>query len=257
MTDRCGGADSSRAGRSYLENTCDPGAEEAENRKQEIESSQADADARRDAWIGGASESGTSRMGRTSPTCDGPTRADVLWNQNITSAIHSRGLDRPLEDDPIGNAIPGMVAGGIVAGGRALASSALPHFGKEFVKTNVIHESTRLATQMGSHALEHAAGEVALHGAEHTAHALAHSTRGQMPKGHAPAAHAPQSPAPPSASASGRSGPAGVSEVARDPEEGGKSDAALPAGRDAIPYRPGQAPPRIPEAVPDVVVFSG
>ncbi|MBS2012271.1 MAG: hypothetical protein JST00_05265 [Deltaproteobacteria bacterium] len=252
MVDRCGGVASSRAGRSYAENSCDPGAEEAENRKQEIASSQAEADARRDEWIGGASEDASSRMARTSPTCDGPTREDILWNQNITSAIYSRGLDRPLEDDPLGNAIPGLVAGGIVSSGRALASSTLPNLGKH-AATNLAHESGRIAKQVGSHALEHAGSEAAMH----IVHAFAHSTtRGQMPIAQNRATP-PSASAAPSSGAAGRSGANAVSEPAHDPAEGGKSDAALPAGRDAVPYRPGQALPRIPEAVPDVVVFSG
>jgi hypothetical protein len=175
----------------------------------------------------------------------------------MASAIHSRGLDRPLEDDPIGNAIPGMLAGGIVSGGRALASSTLPNVGEEFVKNNIVHESKRLVTQVGGYALEHAAGEVALHAVEHTAHAMAHNTRGHVPKAQQPVAQGAPSSAPPSSSAAGRSGANAVSEPARDPRDGGKSDAAMPAGRDAIPYRPGQAPARIPEAVPDVVVFAG
>lgn len=233
MTDRCGGVGTERAWtHASEESSCEPSAEQLETKRQEA--NQATGDRRRDEWIAGMSRGAASvPAGRAS--CEGSTAderardaaAQRSRDMHMASAAHTKPRDLPLKDDPVGNAIPGLVAGGIVAGGSAIASGALTG-------------TKAVVVAVGKHLAEEVVTEGVQLAAEHGAHAL---------RGHEGAADAsaPSMAAPAVTTPAGRSGPRAVSEPVRQPA--GKSEPAPPAGRDAIPYLPGHAPGRIPEAL--------
>jgi hypothetical protein len=237
VTERCDGLGTRRAGRaSYEEAASEPSAEDIERKREREQPTQAAGDARRDDWIAGMSRDAASTPAPRPPTCDGPTPAERAREESerrsremhMASRAHTAKTDRPLEDDPIGNAIPGLVAGGIAAGAHSAGASA-GHF----------------VTDVAKHAALHVAADVIHHAAEHGAHAIG--------KRVGDASLAPESPPPkqppsaPATAAAGRSGSRAVSEPAEEPA--GKSEVSPPVGRDAIPYRPGYAPVRIPEAI--------
>lgn len=269
MTDRCESSGVRGARRSYEEVSCEPTPEELEAKRQEAaKPSPTDAEERRDAWIAGQSSNSASK-GVPSASCDGPgpkeraatEAAERSRQMHLASMRYTATKDRPLEDDPVGNAIPGMVAGGIVGLGRAAAGSALvapsAKISAQRAGEIAAHEAARVVAKTATHNAEHVAAELALHAAEHGAHA-AHAAYAKHERATAeaeglgsppvlpPTPHGVASPP----AAAGRSSGSGSSEVARDPMEGGKSEPKGPSGSDRLPYLPGRAPARIPEALP-------
>lgn len=278
MTEACGGAGRERV-RAYsnADGSCESSPEEIETKKQE--SSQAAGDGRRDEWIAGMSRGATSlpagSLPAGSPSCEGPTAADLArdaaaqrsHDMHMASAAHTALRDRPLQDDVIGNAVPGLVAGGVVSGARALGSSALPSLASRPVAKlatekgveALAHESGALAGTVAKHTAEHVVADGVHHAAEHGAHAIAgHGSHApaHLPSTSEAAAPGASEQAEGAPAPAGRSGSRAVSEPAYEPA--GKSEAAPPAGRDAVPHAPGRAPIRIPEApAPVTMVIRG
>jgi len=186
----------------------------------------------RNAWASegdpraGVSARSASMISKTTPSCDGPTKSEQeaeasarrSHDLHMRSAAYTKKTDLPLQDDPVGNAIPGLVVVGLSSGVRAASTAA---FGGR-------------ATGATSHGA-HAAKEQMKRGVELPATPPA-----------APTAPSGLSPSGPGPAAVGRSGARGVSEPVE--RSGGMSQPSAPAGRDHIPFQPGRAPLHIPEA---------
>ena len=222
MTERCDGAGAGRVrDHSTEETACEPPVEDQEARRLQNERS---GEQRRDSWIdehdsrGGMSQRAASKISRTSPSCDGLTAGETAraasdvrsHEMHMRSAGYTKGTDKPLEDDVIGNALPGLVVGSVAAGVRAGAASVWGGSAKHLVE-NTVHETGRMAAALATHVGEDAVAETLVIGAEHTGHAI--GERAQRDGDLVPAGNA--SPAP--------------------------------VGTDRIPYLPGQVPVRIPE----------
>jgi hypothetical protein len=210
MADRCEGAATTRT-RSYSseeKTSCETPKEDPEQARVREER---EAAARRDAWARGEGERGmsknaTSTYGATPPVSNGPTLQE-------RKAAETKKYDRPLEDDPVGNAIPGLVAGGIVAGAEAAAAGG----------------AKAIAGHVAKHTAVHVAADVIEHEAPHVAHAAA-STMKTGPDAAAPRGASKQS-SPSSTPSGGQSGVGGTCAPAKEPNQ---STAPAPALR--IPY---------------------
>jgi len=244
MTERCAGVSQSKVNEwsKDEERSCETPKEEPEAARMRRDR---EAEARQNTWIScgdhdaGMSRSGMSTRGQA-PNASVPTDADKRLAANARKAEETRKLDRPIESDPIGNAIPGLLAGGIVAGVEAAAAEA---------------GAAGIVGSIAKHSAEHIAGDVI----EHAAHVIAerhNAARGQADKAAPPTADGGESepdtpygpPLPPAAGSSspaGRSSSKATSESAPDPD---KSQAPVLRGQDRVPYRPGEAPFRVPEA---------
>lgn len=184
-----------------------------------------EAEARREAWSRGEGERGmTSRHGSsqlspTPPVCNGPTKQE-------RAAAETARRDKPLEDDVVGNMIPGLFAGGLTAGLQAGASGAG-------------------IRGIAAHVLEHAVIDVE---ADIIHHEVSHAANGAGSHGANEAAGGPSHTSPPS-TAAGRSSSRAASEVAPEPNQSVPNEVEkAPVGRDRTPYAPGHAPVKIPEA---------
>ena len=119
MTERCAGVSQSKVNEwsKDEERSCETPKEEPEAARMRRDR---EAEARQNTWIScgdhdaGMSRSGMSTRGQA-PNASVPTDADKRLAANARKAEETRKLDRPIESDPIGNAIPGLLAGG---GGR-------------------------------------------------------------------------------------------------------------------------------------------
>jgi hypothetical protein len=126
--------------------------------------------------------------------------------------LHTKAVDRPLEDDVIGNMIPGALAGG--------AAGAVHHLAL-----------TSTAAGLGTAVATHAAKDVAIDAAKHAVvHALKRSVDVTT-----------------IAAVAGTSKNA-ASVPVTVPNESKPDPETPPVGRDRSPYAPGAAPIRIPEA---------
>jgi hypothetical protein len=228
MSDRCDGVRQAKVSSGYAEpepRTSEPAKEDAEANRMRRDR---EADARQSAWIScGDHDAGMSKAGMsvrgTAPNASTATQGDYQRRK----AEETRRLDPPLRHDPIGNAIPGLIVGGLVAGLEAGATGAgLGHTAGSIAKHSALH--------------------VAAEGVEHGAHAV-------VPGGHSPAPPAPPASAaaepkrsePTAAAAAGRSSSKATSETAPAPN---KSESPPLRGQDRVPWRPGEAPFRVPEA---------
>ena len=257
MTERCAGPGQSRINgwADREERSCEVSNEDPEAARIRLDRQ---AEARQNEWIScGDHDAGMSRSAMSTrgsaPNASIPTDADKRRAANARKAEETRKLDRPIESDLIGNAIPGLIAGGIFAGVEAAAAEA---------------GAAGIAGSIAKHSAEHIAGDVIEHGAHAGAHALAEDEKKNAAAGHAPKAAAeaatpgsesesetakPYGPAPPpmpppnggASGAAGRSSEKATSETAPEPN---KSEGPALRGRDRVPYRPGEAPLRVPEA---------
>lgn len=233
MADRCGAADGSRTER-YRQQEDDPSPPASKKENEPTPHCQADADARRDAWIARSGAPAVPRScGPTTAQKDAEAAANRSRDVHLAAAQQTKKADPKLADDPAGNAIPGLVAGGVGAAGSAVSTGA------------------KVTTALAKHVVEHAAAEAIQHvvaEAAHVAAGVGATLPASTPPGEKPSSAAP---------AAGRSGARGVSEAPTDALDGGKSEPQPPAGRDAIPYRPGKVPVRIPEALPPTMTIRG
>lgn len=256
--DRCDGLGETRV-RDYSapdEAACEPSGEDREAARMRDDHA---AEQRRNAWASegdqraGVSAGSASMISKTTPSCDGPTKTEQeaeasarrSHDLHMRSGAYTKKTDLPLQDDPVGNAIPGLVVGGLSSGVRAAATSAFGGSAKN-VASNVAHESIRMAGAIGRHAAEDVAAEAITHGAEHGAHAAKEQIKRGVDLPAAKMAPSGPSPSGPGPAAVGRSGARGVSEPVE--RSGGMSHPAVPTGQDRIPFQPGMVPVRIPEA---------
>lgn len=227
MSDTCQGVTS----RSSIQSREPDEARACEPPKEDPEAARARADreaeARREAWSHGEGERGmtsrhaTSRLSPTPPECPGPTAQE-------RAAAATAKMDKPLEHDILGNMIPSLFAGGILAGVEAGAAGL---------------GAGEIAGHVAEHALVDAQADLLTHGATHVGTAPATAAgRGEAAQAHAPAAG-------PSHASVGRTSPrAAASEIAPEPNQSTIEREPAPMGRDRAPYAPGHAPVKIPEA---------
>lgn len=163
------------------------------------------AEQRRDAYLasgthvgGETSAKGTSRLAGPNQTPDNPA---------LRASLRTKAIDHPLQDDPLGNAIVGILAGGVANGIRAAA----------------LHGGTPMAHI--PHALAHEAAEhVVLHGVpHHVKHAVESSVDVTTLVG--PTAPQPQGLETPASA--GRASARGASEVAPAPNRSEGAPAPL------------------------------
>lgn len=251
MTERCSGATRSRFEEwSEREEGCDAPKEDGEAVRKRCDR---EAEARQSRWIqsdegaGGMSRAAMSTLGEAPVAC-APTDAEIRAAVNARAAERTRRIDPPIQSDPIGNALPGLLVGGLLGGLRAAAAGAgifksAGAAGKEVaegVAVEVADHGVRRVAQ--KHADPHKEGRAA--------GAVGGARTGEATRG---APGEPCTPHPsPSAEAhrvdpgvAGRSSPKGASETVPEPN---KSEAPPLRGQDRVPYRPGEAPFRIPEA---------
>jgi hypothetical protein len=150
MTDRCDAA--SRRPRDYssADTACEPTHEEKAS--SEVASQQAterEAEARRNAYFAsGADEGGRSRRASSDTGALQTATPDDKTARIIANATK---YDHPIQDDPVGNALVGIVAGGIIGGIEAGAGKVglagargtfMQPVSRELVKETVVGEAT-------------------------------------------------------------------------------------------------------------------
>lgn len=144
-------------------------------------------------------------------------------NPQLRDSLRTQAIDRPLEDDVIGNLIPGAIVGGagaaVRAGGASLGAMATA-------------AAKKVATKLASGAAKHAAVESLKRSVDVTT------------------LDAPANVSQSSASSGGAAGVSrgGASVPVTEPNESKVEPEAPPVGQDRSPYAPGYAPIRIPEA---------
>jgi hypothetical protein len=225
MAGTCGGATSApvRERRvSEEEPKCEPSAEQAEQARARIER---EAEVRRDAWLssqneGGMSSRGTSTMGDTKQVSQGPTR-----EEKRRAEIAKKDL--PLEDDPVGNALPGLLVGALVAAVGGAAPSGTASAAARGAAHHASREVQAAVMENGAHAVLHRQG------------ALPPDSKGPSRPTERPSAPKP-SPTPP-----GKTSPKASSQVVKEPN---RSEPPHVSGQDRVPYAPGAAPVRVPDA---------
>lgn len=250
MTERCGGAARSRFEEwsPRDEEGCEAASEDAEAVRARCDR---EAEARQSRWIqsdeggGGMSRASTSTLGEVPVAC-APTDAEIRAAVNARAAERTRRLDPPIQSDPIGNAIPALLAGGLLTGLEALAAGAgilksAGAVGKELAKG--------VALELADHgARDIADNHSYLQSEDRVAGAIGDARSGEGKGG---AQGSPCAPLPsPSVGqhrvdTARRSSSQGTSEVAPEPN---KSEVPPLRGQDRVPYRPGEAPFRVPEA---------
>ena len=244
MTERCTGLGQSKVNEwaDREERSCEPPKEDPQAARARLDR---EAEARQNEWIScgdhdaGMSRSAMSTRGKA-PNASVPTDADKRRAANARKAEETRKLDRPIQSDPVGNAIPGLIAGGIVGGVRAAAAEA---------------GVGGIAGSVTKHSAEHIAGDIIEHGAHALAEGEKHAEADPAAKGAESktgtqgSSDTPYGPPPPpngsASGAAGRSSGRATSEAAPEPN---KSEAPPLRGQDRVPYRPGEAPLRVPEA---------
>lgn len=204
--------------------------------------SEREAQMRAERWARGEDERGMSTKHGTSQLSPTPQTSEGLdaEEQRRVDADNRQRLarvDQPLEDDPIGNAIPGLLAGGIVGGLEGAAGGA---------------GARGIAGSVAAHAVEHVEADALTHA--HPAHGAhgAHSARDPHEARTAPKptvvpkqATATAAPARKADVPAGQTGANGLSsEPVKEPNE---SVPPPVIGRDRSPYAPGTAPVCVPE----------
>lgn len=122
---------------------------------------------RRDAWIeGSGAMSGadaTTRESRSRSCVSSPKEArdETLAADSAKTAAH----DTPLADDPVGNAIPGLVVGGAAGAVRAVGALA---------SSIAIRGAAKSASDVAYQIAEKAGEEITANAVEHGAHSVLH-----------------------------------------------------------------------------------
>lgn len=165
MADRCGGISSgSRTSSASGEDACTLSREDAERAKMDAERSRMDRDRQAAAALDARLAEHPTVIGSTEKngTCSTRSAAPVSkdWRTpEQREAARTAQLAKPLEDDVVGNAMVGALAGGLVEGiGEALAGSGArvalkagaDGVAKDFVK-HVSFELTAEAAREGKH----------------------------------------------------------------------------------------------------------
>lgn len=150
MTDRCDLSGTRDRNLSAYEPSCQPTREQAATSENTREQDAArEAEARRDAYIA----SGTDEGGRSKrASSDASVIASDTKDDKLARVIaNARKYDPPIHSDPLGNAIVGIVAGGILGGLEAGAGKVglagargvfLQPMSRELVKQAVVGEAT-------------------------------------------------------------------------------------------------------------------
>lgn len=186
-----------------------------------------EAAARLSAWVEGeggmTSKSAASMLAPVAPRSNGPTRNELL-------AAELARKDKPLEDDVIGNMLPTLLVTGVATA----------------VKTALAEGLGAVASHVAKHAVIEVVGEQVVHAGAHGAVEVAKSfVPAPAIADDAKPLEATPTPAPTSA---GRSGARGASEPATEPTQSIDPRQEAPTFRDRVPYAPGRAPLRVPEA---------
>lgn len=238
--DRC-----ESAGRRHHDYSANPAACEATKEDQAAASDAAQreaeraAEAKRNAYFASDEDVG----GRSARASSDASVVPVQTNDDpaLRDYLRTKAIDRPLQDDPLGNAIVGAVAGGVGAGVRAAASEAAAGAAGRSVLGHMAEETGK---QLAKGAAKEGVKDAATHAARE--HGIRSGRIALAPEPHAP-------PAATQTDAAGRSSPRAASEVAPEPNASTTEDVT---GRDRVPFAPGKAPVRVPEA-PLAVVIRG
>ena len=208
---------------------------------------------RAERWAQGEGErgmsttKGTSELSPTPQTSEG-LNADEQRRVDVDNRKRLERIDQPLEEDPIGNAIPGLLAGGIMGGVEAAAGGA---------------GARGIGSAVAGHVVEHVEADALTHAhAAHGAHGVhpANDAHGATTKPTAPRTPGtkPISTDAPKASKASTATPAlkpyvpapqtGAGGLSSEPVKEPTHSVAPPVlGHDRSPYAPGTAPVRIPE----------
>lgn len=204
MTDRCEDLSTRRRpDYSSTETSCEPSPEQAAaNETLTQQGAEREAEARRNAYFA----AGTDEGGRSSRASSDPSalQASSKYDQrdkNAQLAAYTARIDRPLQDDVVGNALVGAIAGGAIAGARIAASGA-EVAARTIVKTAGDAAAKSLVGTVRNETLK-GAYEASRRGIELSPDLLAPS--------------APTAQTKNTQDASGRSSPRGASEIVREP----------------------------------------
>lgn len=163
--------------RKELDHSTEPDACTDEKAAADHAASERAAADRRDEWITGSggmsTMQGTEKAGKSdNASVWGPNdqaMADRAKKQ-AEDAKRTAKMDKPLEDDKIGNMIPGLVVGGVYGLARGLGTAAFEGIG------GITKE---VAKEVGKEVVKDAAKDVAVHtaadGLEETAHEALHA----------------------------------------------------------------------------------
>ncbi|AKU94935.1 hypothetical protein AKJ09_01599 [Labilithrix luteola] len=211
--------------------------------EQSRQSAEREAEARRNAYF----ESGTDEGGQSLHASSDATHAAQQCPDDPIARFGKRveAYDRPIQPDPVGNAVAATVVGGLILGPAAAAKNAL----KLGVEANVPMVLEQTVGKIPGAVLQNAA-KAAL--TEKAKESLAGATQSSQ--------STPGSP--PSASATTTSSKAGwsIGATSAEPPAANQSQsmpAEQPHGQDRVPLAPGQVPFRIPELPQEAVSIKG
>lgn len=208
-----------------------------------------EAQIRAERWAQGEGErgmstkQGTSQLSPTPQTSEG-LDADEQRRVDNDNRKRLQLIDHPLDEDPIGNAIPGLLAGGIPAGVEAAAGRL---------------GARAVAGAVAGHAIEHVEADALTHAhaahSDHGTHGTHHAATKQsqpMTKPTQPTTKPAEAPKTSTATPAlqphvpaGQSSASGLSSESVKEPTGSVPPPVL--GRDRSPYAPGTAPVCIPE----------
>lgn len=241
-----GCSDTRRRAENYssAENACTETREQRETVSEERrQSTEREAEARRNAYFA----SGTDEGGRSyRASSDASVAAQQCPDDPLARiAKRTEAYDRPLQDDPLGNALAAAAVGGILYGGKMAAKEAL-ETGLESAGRSVLsHAAEKVAKDVPKQVIKHVVKEAVKSYVEK-------ATRGD---GTVPSSAASGSTTEPSNEAAGGWS---IGATSAEPKTPNQSDApAPPVGQDRVPFAPDQAPFRIPELQQESVRVKG
>lgn len=150
MTDRCDAAGRRPRDHSATESSCEPRHEEtAASQVAKQQAAEHEAEARRDAYFAAGTDEGGRSMAASSDV--GAVQTFTPDDELARLVAHTKACDPPIQSDPLGNALIGVLAGGFMGGVQAAAGRVgleaaggafLLPLSKDLVKQRVVGEAT-------------------------------------------------------------------------------------------------------------------
>lgn len=229
---------------SSTENACTETREQRETVNEDRrQSAERDAEARRNAYF----SSGTDEGGRSyRASSDASVAAQRSLDDPLARmAKRTEAYDRPLQDDPLGNALAAAVVGGLLYGGKMAAKEAL-ETGLESAGRSVLsHAAEKVSKEVPKQVIKHVVKETVKSYIEN-------ATKGDgssSPSGTSGATTQPSNEA---------AGGWSIGATSAEPKTPNQSEAPpAPVGQDRVPFAPDQAPLRIPEVQQESVRVKG